>query len=139
MKISQKGLDLIKSFEGLRLEPYYCSSQVLTIGYGSTGPHVKEGMKITKEEAENLLRKDVSRFEAGVDKLINIDLTQEQFDALVSFAFNCGVGALEESTLRRRLNGGEDPNTVAQEELKRWTNGGLAGLVGRRKAETDLF
>lgn len=139
MKISQKGLDLIKSFEGLRLEPYYCSSQVLTIGYGSTGPHVKEGMKITKEEAEDLLRKDVSRFETGVDKLINIDLKQEQFDALVSFAFNCGVGALEESTLRRRLNAGEDPNTVAQEELKRWTNGGLAGLVRRRKAETDLF
>jgi len=139
MKISQKGLDLIKSFEGLRLEPYYCSSHVLTIGYGSTGPHVKEGMKITKEEAEDLLRKDVARFEEGVSRLIKIQLTQSQFDALVSFAFNCGTGALEESTLRRRLNAGEDPNTVAKEELKRWTNGGLAGLVRRRKAETDLF
>jgi GH24 family phage-related lysozyme (muramidase) len=139
VKISQAGLDLIKSFEGLRLEPYYCSSRVLTIGYGSTGPHVKEGMKITKEEAEKLLLKDVSRFEDGVNKLINIPLTQQQFDALVSFAFNCGIGALEESTLRRRLNSGEDPNTVAREELKRWTNDGLTGLVRRRKAETDLF
>jgi len=139
MKISNTGLDLIKSFEGLRLDPYYCSSRVLTIGYGSTGPHVKEGMKITKEEAEKLLLKDVSRFEDGVNKLINIPLTQQQFDALVSFAFNCGLGALEESTLRRRLNSGEDPNTVAREEFKRWTNGGLAGLVRRRKAETDLF
>lgn len=139
MKISQAGLDLIKSFEGLRLEPYYCSSQVLTIGYGSTGAHVKHGMKITEQQAEDLLRKDVSRFEDGVNGLINIPLTQNQFDALVSFAFNCGVGALEESTLRRRLNAGENPNTVAQEELKRWTNGGLAGLVRRRKAETDLF
>jgi lysozyme len=95
VKISKAGLDLIKSFEGLRLEPYYCSSRVLTIGYGSTGPHVKEGMKITKEEAEKLLIKDVSRFEDGVNKLINIPLTQQQFDALVSFAFNCGRGALE--------------------------------------------
>ena len=139
MKLSQVGLDLIKSFEGLRLEPYYCSSHVLTIGYGSTGPHVKEGMKITEQQAEDLLRKDVARFEDGVTRLINIPLNQNQFDALVSFAFNCGVGALEESTLRRRLNGGEDPNTVAKEELKRWTNGGLAGLVRRRQAETDLF
>jgi hypothetical protein len=96
-------------------------------------------MKITKEEAEKLLIKDVSRFEDGVNQLINIPLTQQQFDALVSFAFNCGLGALEESTLRRRLNSGEDPNAVAKEELKRWTNDSLAGLVRRREAETDLF
>lgn len=139
MKISKAGLDLIKSFEGLRLEPYYCSSQVLTIGYGSTGPHVKEGMKITEAQAEELLLKDVARFEDAVNRLITVPLKQEQFDALISFAFNCGASALEESTLRRRLNNGEDPNTVAKEELKRWTNGGLAGLVRRRKAETDLF
>lgn len=139
MKISKAGLDLIKSFEGLRLEPYYCSSQVLTIGYGSTGPHVKEGMRITESQAEELLLKDVARFEDAVNRLITVGLKQEQFDALVSFAFNCGTGVLEDSTLRRRLNNEEDPNTVAQEELKRWTNGGLAGLVRRRKAETDLF
>lgn len=139
MKISDKGLALIKSFEGLRLEPYYCSSNVLTIGYGSTGPHVKMGMKITEKEAEDLLRKDISRFEQAVDRLISIPLSQEQFDALVSFTFNCGAGALEESTLRRRLNGGEPPDKVAKEELIRWTNGGLAGLVRRRKAEIELF
>jgi GH24 family phage-related lysozyme (muramidase) len=139
MKISSKGLKLIKEFEGLRLDAYYCSSNVLTIGYGSTGPHVKQGMRITEKEAEDLLCKDLSRFEEGVTKLITIPLNQEQFDALVSFAFNCGNGALEESTLRRRLNAGENPNTVAKEELKRWTNGGLAGLVRRRAAETELF
>ena len=139
MKISSKGLKLIKEFEGLRLEPYYCSSNVLTVGYGSTGAHVKQGMRITEKEAEDLLCKDLSRFEEGVTKLITIPLNQEQFDALVSFVFNCGNGALEESTLRRRLNAGEDPNTVAKEELKRWTNNGLAGLVRRRAAETELF
>ncbi len=139
MKISSKGLKLIKEFEGLRLDAYYCSSNVLTIGYGSTGPHVKQGMHITEPEAEALLLKDIKRFEDGVNSLIKVTLNQEQFDALVSFAFNCGNGALEESTLRRRLNAGEDPNTVAKEELKRWTNGGLAGLVRRRAAETELF
>ena len=139
MKISSKGIKLIKEFEGLRLDAYYCSSNVLTIGYGSTGGHVRQGMRITEKEAEDLLKKDLVRFEEGVTKLITVPLSQEQFDALVSFAFNCGNGALEESTLRRRLNAKEDPNTVAREELKRWTNGGLAGLVRRRKAETDLF
>ncbi|MFZ9327600.1 MAG: glycoside hydrolase family protein [Polynucleobacter sp.] len=139
MKISSKGVSLIKEFEGLRLDAYYCSSNVLTIGYGSTGAHVKPGMTITRQAAEELLLKDLVRFEEGVNDLISIKLNQEQFDALVSFAFNCGVGALSESTLRKRLNKGEDPNTVAKEELIRWTNGGLAGLVRRRKAEIELF
>jgi GH24 family phage-related lysozyme (muramidase) len=139
VKISQKGLDLIKHFEGLRLHAYYCSSNVLTIGYGSTGSHVKPGMTITRGDAEDLLIKDLARFEDGINSLVDIRLNQCQFDALVSFAFNCGVGAFSESTLRRRLNSGEDPNTVAREELKRWTNGGLAGLMRRRAAETELF
>ena len=142
MKTSQAGVDLIKEFEGLRLESYFCASQVLTIGYGHTGPDVWVGQVITEPEAEKLLRDDLEIFERAVEELIDIDLTQNQFDALVSFTFNCGDGALEQSTLRRRLNAGEDPNTVAKEELPKWNkgaNGPLAGLTRRREAEVKLF
>jgi GH24 family phage-related lysozyme (muramidase) len=137
--ISKAGLSLIKEFEGCRLTSYTCAAGVLTIGYGSTGPHVTPSKTITQAEADALLLKDVARFEKGVDDLITVPLKQCQFDALVSFAFNCGNGALEESTLRKRLNAGEDPNTVAKEELPRWTNKGLAGLVRRRTAEVNMF
>ena len=137
--ISKTGLELIKTFEGCRLTAYVCPAGVLTIGFGSTGPHVTPGMAITQAEADALLIKDVKRFEKGVSDLIKVPLQQCQFDALVSFAFNCGNGALEESTLRKRLNAGEDPNTVAKQELPRWTNQGLAGLVRRRTAEVNLF
>ena len=139
MKISPAGIALVKQFEGLRLEPYYCSAGVLTIGYGSTGAHVVAGKAITEAEAEALLVKDLARFEAGVSELVKVKLSQNQFDALVSFAFNCGEGALAESTLLRKLNAGEDPNTTAKAELPRWTNNGLAGLVRRRAAEVELF
>lgn len=137
--ISKAGLSLIKEFEGCRLTSYTCAAGVLTIGYGSTGPHVTPGKTITQAEADALLLKDVARFEKGVNDLITVPLKQCQFDALVSFAFNCGNGALEESTLRKRLNAGEDPNTVAKQELPRWTNKGLAGLVRRRTAEVNMF
>ena len=141
VNISQAGIALIKEFEGLRLEPYHCSAGVLTIGYGSTGAHVVAGKAITEAEAEALLVKDLARFEAGVSELITKPLTQGQFDALVSFSFNLGCGALEESTLRRRLNAGEDPNTVFPQELPKWVKAGgqaLPGLVRRREAEVKL-
>ena len=96
--ISKAGLSLIKEFEGCRLSTYTCAAGVLTIGYGSTGPHVTPGKTITQAEADALLLKDVARFEKGVDDLITVPLKQCQFDALVSFAFNCGNGALEVST-----------------------------------------
>lgn len=142
MKISQAGLDLIKSFEGLRLEAYKCPANIDTIGYGSTGFHVKPGLKITEKEAEDLLRKDVVRFEKAVNDLIEVPLNQQQFDALVSFAFNVGINALATSTLRKRLNNKEEPNKVANEELRKWVkgeNGPLPGLVKRREAESLLF
>ena len=141
VKISPAGIDLVKSFEGLRLEPYYCSAGVLTVGYGSTGAHVTPGKTITEAEAEALLAADLARFEAGVCELITKPLTQGQFDALVSFSFNLGCGALEESTLRRRLNAGEDPETVFPQELPKWVKAGgqaLPGLVRRRDAEVKL-
>lgn len=142
MKTSQAGIDLIKTFEGLRLDSYLCSSSIPTIGYGHTGPDVSLGMRITGQKAEILLRQDLDRFEKAVEKLITVELSQNQFDALVSFAFNVGTGALGESSLRRRLNAGENPNTVATQELPRWnkgSNGPLEGLTRRRLAEVDLF
>lgn len=136
--ISSKGIDLIKHFEGLRLESYYCSSNVLTIGYGSTGPHVKTGMRITEVRAEELLVSDLSRFEKAVSELIHVPLTQNEFDAIVSFAFNCGISALGGSTFRKRINAGENKASVFREEFPRWNNQGLPGLVRRRAAEVDL-
>ena len=138
VKISSKGLALIKEFEGCFLTAYICPAGVLTIGVGHTGPDVKPEMMITQSEADQLLAKDVERFEKAVTELINVPLKQQEFDALVSFAFNCGAGALGESTLRRRLNAGEEKPKVFAEELPRWTSGGMAGLVRRREAEVKL-
>lgn len=137
-KISTAGVALIKKFEGLRLIPYRCSSNVLSVGYGSTGSHVSTGMTITEEEAEALLVKDLARFERAVVDLIDVPLKQNEFDAIVSFAFNCGIGALKDSTFRKRMNGGENKPTVFRTEFPRWTNKGLAGLVRRRDAEVAL-
>jgi GH24 family phage-related lysozyme (muramidase) len=143
METSRAGLDLIKSFEGLRLEAYPdpgTGGEPWTIGYGHTGG-VKPGEKITKENAEQLLKLDLARFERAVSKLITVPLTQNEFDALVSFTFNVGEGALEDSTLRIRLNKGEPKATVLKEELPRWNKGGsgvMEGLVRRRAAEVKL-
>ena len=140
MKISQKGLDLIKNFEGLELKAYKDSVGILTIGYGSTGSHVKSGMTITAEQAEELLKQDVSRFEKGVNDLVKVSLTQNQFDALVSFSFNLGLGNLKSSTLLKKLNASD--YTGAVNEFLRWNRAGgkvLNGLTRRRQAEKDMF
>ena len=139
MKISPKGLALIKSFEGCELTAYICPAGVLTVGFGSTGPHVTPGMTITEAEAEALLLKDLVRFEKAVNELVKVPLSQGAYDALVSFTFNCGEGAFADSTLLRELNEGKEPNLVAKSQLPRWTNNGLAGLVRRRAAEVELF
>lgn len=139
-RISQAGLDLIKQFEGLRLKSYLCPASVWTIGYGSTGPHVRQGMVISAPEAEALLRKDVGRFERAVEAMVKVTITQPQFDALVSFAFNVGTGALKSSTLLRKLNLGDYRG--AADQLLRWNKAGktvLPGLTKRRKAERALF
>lgn len=145
MKISQAGLDLIKEFEGLRLDAYQDSVGVWTIGYGSTywpdGRKVKKGDKLANEaEAEQLLRDTVKTYEAGVNRVVKVHITQNQFDALVSFAFNLGVTALEKSTLVRKLNQ-IDVIPVAN-EFSRWTKAGgkeMEGLRRRRAAERELF
>lgn len=103
MQTSDKGIALIKGFEGLRLKAYKCSAGVWTIGYGHT-KGVKEGQTITEAEAETLLREDLRTFEVGVSSLVTVFLHQCQFDALVSFAFNLGVGAIKGSTLLKKIN-----------------------------------
>jgi len=139
MHTSQKGLDLIKSFEGLRLSAYKDVVGVVTIGYGTTSG-VKMGDTITKERAEELLREDVKRFEGQVLRLVKVPLTQGQLDALVSFTYNLGAGNLGNSTLLRLLNAGDYAGAAAQ--FDRWNKAGgkvLAGLVRRRAAERALF
>jgi GH24 family phage-related lysozyme (muramidase) len=114
---------------------------VLTIGYGSTGAHVFEGQTITEEDADELLRKDLVWFEQEVARLITVPLTQGEFDAIVSFTFNVGSGALFTSTFRKRINAGEDKAKCFAEEFPKWVNGPngpLPGLVTRRSAEVEV-
>ena len=139
LKISQVGIDLIKSFEGCSLKAYRCPANVLTIGYGHTGG-VKEEQVITQQEAERLLRVDLGSYEAAVNKYVKTVINQNQFDALVSFAYNCGCGALQKSTLLKYLNQGMYKEAADQFDL--WNKGGgqvLKGLVRRRAAEKELF
>jgi GH24 family phage-related lysozyme (muramidase) len=135
--IGAEGFKCITHYEGCRLTPYYCSAGVLTVGWGSTGKHVQENMQITQKEADDLLKADLVRFEEGVIECITVPITRGMFDAAVSFSFNCGVEALRDSTLLKKLNAG-DYDAVG-EQFMRWTNQGLAGLVSRRKSEVDLF
>ena len=143
MRVSDFGVEMIKSHEGLRLMAYPdpgTGGEPWTIGYGHTG-NVRPGIAISEEQAEDLLREDLMRFEAAVEELLPIGLSQSEFDALVSFAFNVGIHALQTSTLRRRLLAGEPCCQVYQEELKRWNKGGsgvMPGLVRRRQEEADL-
>ena len=143
MRVSDSGIEMIKSHEGLRLMAYPdpgTGGEPWTIGYGHTG-NVRPGIAISEEQAEDLLREDLMKFEAAVERLLPIELSQSELDALVSFAFNVGIYALETSTLRRRLLAGEPRCQVYQEELKRWNKGGsgvMPGLVRRRQEEADL-
>ena len=139
MKISLEGLALIKRFEGCRLEAYKCSANVLTIGYGHTGG-VKETDTITQEEADELLEKDVLKFEEYVEDNVIVELDQSQFDALVAWTFNLGPGNLRESTMLKKLNDADYASVPS--EMKRWNKAGgktLDGLIRRRKAEGLLF
>jgi len=139
MQISQRGVELIKQYEGCRLTAYRCPAGVPTIGYGHTGRDVTMGLTITAEQAEALLRGDLMRFEDGVRRHAGT-ATQGQFDALVSFAFNVGIGALAGSTLIRRHKAGD--HARAANEFPRWNKAGgivLPGLTRRRAAERRLY
>jgi lysozyme len=140
LRTGAKGIALIKSFEGLELRAYKCPADVLTIGYGSTGPHVKPNMVITEKQAEDLLRQDLVRFERAVTRLVTVPISQNQYDALVSFTFNLGEGNFSRSTLLKRVNARDFSG--AQREFAKWNRAGgvvLAGLTRRRAAEARLF
>jgi len=141
MRMSNAGIDaMLKKFEGCRLKAYRCPANVLTIGYGHTSaagaPEVTEGMTITQDEALEILHRDLIKYEQGVLELVKVELTQNQFDVLVDFAYNAGIGALKSSTLLRKVNAGDFD--AVPDELMKWTKGGgkvLPGLVKRRQAE----
>lgn len=140
MNTSRNGIELIKRFEGCRLKTYICPAGVFTIGYGHTGADVKSGLKITQEEAETLLKNDLKAFEKGVQRIIKKELTQNQFDALVSFAYNLGLESLRKSTLAKLINQGKIKEAANQFERWVYANGvKLNGLIRRRKAEKELF
>lgn len=144
MAINAAGLELVKYYEGLRLNAYVDPVGVWTIGWGHTGPDVYPGQTITKKQAEDLLEADLLKHEDYVDSVVKVRLNDNQRSALVSFAFNVGNGALGGSTLLRKLNEGDYHG--AAKEFSRWVKGTingvrvtLPGLVKRRKAESDLF
>ena len=145
MNISKIGIELIKSFEGCYLKAYKCPAGVWTIGWGTTEPinGVKphEGMSITQQQADDLLVKNLKSYENSVNKYVTYtNLNQNQFDALVSFTYNCGAGALQKSDLLKKLNKGDIQG--AADELLRWNKANgkvLNGLTRRREAERKLF
>ncbi len=144
MRISERGIGLLKSFEGLELEAYQDIAGIWTIGYGHTGDDVEPGMRISEREAEALLRKDLRPREDAVDRFASVSLNQNEFDALVSFVYNIGANAFGGSTARKRLNRGD--RIGAADALTWWnkaTVGGVLrevfGLTRRRAAERALF
>jgi len=145
-KISNKGLDIIKKYEGFSSKPYLCPAKVPTIGYGST--YYEDGSKvkltdspITQERATELLEALLVSFERAVDSYCIDTINQNQFDALVSFAYNVGVGNLKSSTLLKKVNVNPNNPTIKDEFLK-WTKSGsktLGGLIKRRTEEAQLY
>ena len=139
MIISKNGLDLIKQFESLQLKAYKCSANVWTIGYGHT-KNVKEGDRISQDQANCFLMQDLYSVERAIIRLVKVKLNQNQFDALCSLIFNIGISAFNKSTLLAKLNTGD--YVGAAEQFRRWNkvnNVVMAGLVRRRQAEEDLF
>ena len=139
MKISEEGLSLIKKFEGCELKAYQDSVDVWTIGYGHT-KGVEDGQEITQEEAEEMLASELDEYEGYLNDLVECDLEQCQFDALVAWVYNLGPTNLRSSTMLKRLNSNDLEDVPNQ--IKRWNKAGgkvLNGLVRRREAEALLF
>lgn len=144
MTTNERGINLIKAFEGCVLTAYQCPAKKWTIGYGHTGKvegkPITKGMRITEEKAAALLKEDLAIFERSVEGLVKVKLTENQFAALVSFTYNVGAGNLKKSTLLRKLNAGDYSGAAA--EFTKWNKAGgvvLAGLTRRRKEEQTLY
>ena len=139
MNISEEGLSLIKKFEGLELEAYKCAAGVWTLGYGHTAG-VQEGDVWSEEQANEQLKIDMHIYADYINDQVTCPLSQNQFDALVSWVFNLGPTNLRNSTLLKRLNAGDYADVPNQ--IKRWNKAGgkvLEGLIRRREAEALLF
>ncbi len=139
MKAGPAAVDLVAEMEGFRAQAYLCPAGVWTIGYGHTADVVKN-MVISKATARQLLESDLQQAASAVRAAVSVKLSQNQFDALVSFVFNVGAGAFGESTLLGLLNKGDFSG--AAEQFRRWNKSGkvvLPGLVRRRAAERELF
>ncbi len=146
MILSKKGYRLICDFEGLRLKPYLCSARLPTIGYGNT--YYPNGKRvtlldepITKEYAFEIFKTIADKFAKRVDDMVTKELTQNQFDALVSFAYNVGTGAFATSTLLKKVNNNPNDATIKNEFLK-WVKAGgqkVQGLVNRRTKEATIY
>lgn len=145
MKASQNAIELIKHFEGCKLQAYKCPAGIWTIGYGSThyesGANIKQGDTITHERAEELLKFDIRKFEVGLDKIVKSAINQNQYDALLSFSYNLGLGNLEQSRLLSRVN--KDPSDIwIEREFEKWCNVNqfpMPGLLRRRRSEYWLY
>jgi lysozyme len=146
MKTGKNGIELIKKYEGFRSKPYLCPADVPTIGYGATyyenGNKVKlTDAPISEARAQELLANMLGHYEDGVNRYVQREINQNQFDALVSFTYNLGVGALQKSTLLKRVNANPcDPDIAVQ--FKKWVKAGgktLLGLVKRRTEEAELY
>ena len=145
-KISENGINLIKRFEGFSSKPYLCPAKICTIGYGATfysnGKKVTMTDKsITEEEGVKLLAYMLEKFEQYVDSYCVDSLTQNQFDALVSFCYNVGPANLKSSTLLKKVNKNPNDPTI-KDEFSKWVKAGgktLKGLINRRKAEAELY
>lgn len=143
MNISEKGKNLIKSFESLRLQSYHCPAGILTIGYGHTG-NVKIGDNISLKQADCYLMQDLYQAEKAINQMVKVDLTQNQYDALCSLVFNIGTGNFSKSTLLTKLNTGDYEGASKQFMvwIKNRVNGELViskGLCNRRYKERELF
>ena len=139
MKTSQYGIDLIKHFEGCVLNAYKCPAGVWTIGYGHT-KDVQPGDEWSEDHADHMLEVELHEYEGYINNLVTCPLTQNQFDALVSWVYNLGSANLQASTLLKRLNAGDYPDVPNQ--IKRWNKAGgevLEGLTRRREAEATMF
>lgn len=145
MNIGDRGLDLIRAFEGFRADPYLDAVGVPTIGYGST--YYPDGQRvrltdppISEPEARRLMQAALAEFEDGINAALRVEVTQNQYDALVCWAYNVGISAAQQSTLLRRLNAGDVQG--AADQFLRWNRAGgqaLRGLTRRREAERALF
>ncbi|MBT9165106.1 MAG: Lysozyme RrrD [candidate division WS2 bacterium] len=138
-RVTQRGLEFIKRWEGFSPVPYYCSAGVRTIGWGHVIKPTETLLRVSEQEAEALLVQDLFVAERAVLRLIRVPLTDNQFDSLTSFTFNVGSGALQRSTLRARLNRGDYD---VREQFLRWIRAGgkvIRGLLRRRIAEANMF